>query len=112
MTAPMLSSSRFRARRGDFFAGFGRGDFEHLAGHGFGESVYARNAVFYFEDGTDFFDVQVSEVSCFDFAKEDVLDFAGAESGCGGHFLGVGLRAFLGEGPCASELVKNITRGR
>ena len=74
---------------GDLFAGFGRGDFEHLAGHRFLEAVNAGDSVFYFEDGPDFFNVQVSEVSRFDFAKEDVLDFAGAKRGCGGHGFGV-----------------------
>ena len=60
-------------------------DFEHLSGHCLGETVDAGDSVFYFEDGPDFFNVQVAEVSCFDLTKQNVLDFAGAKRGCGGH---------------------------
>ena len=38
----------------------------------------------------DFFDVELVEVRRFDLAEEDVLDFAGAERGFGGH-VGSGL---------------------
>ena len=81
----MLSSSRFSARRGDFVPRLGGGDLEHLAGHRFLEAVDAGDAVFHFEDGSDLFDIELVKVSGFDFAKEDVLDLAGAERGVGGH---------------------------
>ena len=71
--------------RGDFVPGLGRRDLEHLAGHGFLEAVDAGDAVFDFEDGSNLFDIELVKVSGFDFAKEDVLDLAGAESGVGGH---------------------------
>ena len=67
------------------FARLGRRDLEHLAGHGLLEAVDARDAVLDFEDGSDFFDIELVEVSGFDLAKEDVLDLAGAECGVGGH---------------------------
>src|SRR6185437_9385181 len=52
--------------RGDLIPGLRGRDLEHLAGHGFLEAVDARDAVFDFEDGPDFFDVEVVEVSRFD----------------------------------------------
>src|SRR5215216_1763555 len=88
-----------QGERRDLVACLGGSDFEHLAGHRGGEAIYASNTVLNFEDGTDFFNVQVAEVSRFDFAKKDVLDFAGAESGLGCHDFCVGLGAFW-EGNC------------
>ena len=71
-----------------FVAGLGRRDLEHLAGHGLLEAVDAGDSVLHFEDGADFFDVELVEVGGFDLAKEDVLDLAGAERGVGGHTVG------------------------
>jgi hypothetical protein len=39
----------------------------------------------YLEDGANFLDVELMEVGGFDFAKQDILDLAGAEDGLGGH---------------------------
>ena len=71
--------------RGDFVPRLGRRDLEHLAGHRLLQAIDARDAVFDFEDGSNLFDIELVKVSGFDFAKEDVLDFAGAECGVGGH---------------------------
>ena len=51
----------------------------------FCEAVDARDSVLHFEDGADFFDVELMEVSGLDLAEEDVLDLAGAERGFGSH---------------------------
>jgi hypothetical protein len=51
----------------------------------FAEAVDAGNAVLHLEDRTDFLDVEISEVSRFDLAEKDVLNFAGAEGGLRGH---------------------------
>ena len=65
------------------FAGLGRRDLEHLAGHRLLEAVDAGDAVLHLEDGADFLDVELVEVGGFDLAEEDVLDLAGAERGFG-----------------------------
>ena len=71
--------------RGDLLAGFRRRDLEHLAGHRLLQAVDAGDSVFDLEDGTDLLDIELVQVSGFDLAKEDVLDFAGAECGVSGH---------------------------
>ena len=71
--------------RGDLLARLRRRDLEHLAGHGFAEAVDASDTVLHFENGSDLFDVEVMEVGGGDFAKEDVLDFAGSERGVSSH---------------------------
>jgi hypothetical protein len=72
----------------DLLAGFGRGDLKHFAGHRLHETVDAGDAVFDFEDGTDFLDIEFIEVGRFDFAKQDVLDFTGAERRRRSHWIG------------------------
>ena len=74
---------------GDGLARFAGVDLEHLAGHGLLEAVNASNSVFHFEDGANFLHVEVVEVSGFDFAKQDVLDLAGAKRGIGCHTVGL-----------------------
>ncbi len=78
---------------GDRFAGLGRFDLEHLAGHRLGETVDAGDAVLHFEERPDLFDIEFLEVGRFDLAEEDVLDFAGAERGVGGHNSEFGWRS-------------------
>jgi hypothetical protein len=83
-------------RKGDDgVAGFRRSDLEHLAGHSLREPVYACDAVLDLEDGPHLLDVQALKVCCFDFAKQDVLDFARAQGGFGCHGIRV-LRAVYG----------------
>ncbi len=72
-------------QRGDLVAGFGRGDLEHLAGHGFLKAVDAGDAVLHFEDGPDLLDVERVEISSVDLAEQDVLDLAGAKRRLGSH---------------------------
>src|SRR5438034_3937612 len=71
----------------DFLARLGGGHLEHLARHRLLEAVDARDAVLYLEDGADFFDIERVEVRRFDFAEENVLDFAGAKDRVSGHYL-------------------------
>ena len=90
---------------GDFVAGLGGGDLEHLAGHRLEEPVNAGDTVLYLEQRTDIFDVELVEIRRFDLAEEDVLDFGGAQRGFGGH-VGSGL---WGHEKHRVELVKFIT---
>ena len=70
---------------GDDVLGLGGGELEHLAGHGLAEAVDAGDTVLHFQDRTDFLDVEVGEIGSVDLAEENVLDFAGAKGGLGGH---------------------------
>ena len=72
---------------GDLFASLRGGDLEHLAGHRLAETVDASNSVLYLENGSNLFDVEVVKIGGRDLAKEDVLDFAGAESRVSGHAI-------------------------
>ena len=73
---------------GDDGLGFGGRELEHLAGHDLAQAIDAGNAVLHFEDGTDFLDVEIGEIRRFNFAEEDVFDFAGAQGGLGSHEAG------------------------
>ena len=86
---------------GDVVARLRRRDLEHLAGHRFLETVDARDSVLDFENGSDLFDIELVQVSGFDLAEEDVLDFAGAECGVGGHTVWSEIgRAWMGHSGC------------
>ena len=82
----MLSSSRFRARAVSVLPGLGRGDLQHLAGHGLGEAIDAGDPVLYLQDLPHFLGMEILLV-VLDLGKEDVLDFTGSKLGHVGHFL-------------------------
>src|SRR5207249_1818459 len=71
---------------GDLLAGPRDREFEHLARHGGREPVDPGDAVLDLEDGADFADVDVRQVSGLDFLEEKVLQLAGTQDGVGGHW--------------------------
>ena len=77
-----------RGSCGDDLLGLGGGEFEHFTGHDLAEAIDTGDAVLHFEDGADFLDVEIGEVGGLDLTEEDVLDFAGAQGGLGGHDAG------------------------
>src|SRR5438270_513706 len=66
-------------------ARLGRGELEHLAGHGRGEPVDARDPVLYLEHRADLPHVELGQVGRLDFLEEDRFQLAGSENGIGGH---------------------------
>src|SRR6267154_2245316 len=62
---------------GDLLAGPRDREFEHFARHGGREPVDPGDAVLHLEDGADFADIDVRQVSRLDFLEEEVLQLAG-----------------------------------